>query len=168
LTHDLQIGVSFEELSEFESGGTTILSYNLQIDLAGGGNGPWTNVQGYTSDSLDLQGTVVIPNSQGNYYYFRYRAKNAHGWGEFSPIMWVLLANRPDTILDVQTTNVGLNVEISWAETPHNRYSNVIDYRIKIMRSDGIYIEHASCDGQDPTIITDRICSVTMLSLLDV
>jgi len=48
----LQVGVSWDALSEFESGGTQLLSYNLQIDTANGGNGPWINVQGFTENDL--------------------------------------------------------------------------------------------------------------------
>jgi hypothetical protein len=77
----------------------------LQIDTSEGNN-VWINVQGYTSDDLSLS-AVVTPLEAGKYFYFRYRAKNAHGWGEFSPITQVLLANRPDIILIVTTTNVG-------------------------------------------------------------
>jgi len=43
----------------------------------------------------------------------------------------------------------------------------VIDYRIKIRRQDGLLIEHSDCNGQDSTIITDRKCAVTMVSLLE-
>jgi len=37
-----------------ETGSAQILSYNLQIDISGGGSGPWLNAKGYNSDSLDL------------------------------------------------------------------------------------------------------------------
>jgi hypothetical protein len=146
LTSGLQIGVSWDALSIFESGDATLLSYNLQIDTENGGNGPWINVQGYTSDDLSTEATIV-PLTEGLMYYFQYRAVNAHGWGKFSPISLVLLANRPDTLAGVTTTNVGTDVTISWEVTPFDRWSTVFEYRIKIMRSDGIYIEHASCDG---------------------
>lgn len=99
-------------------------------------------------------------------YYFRYRALNVHGWGQFSPISFVLLANRPDTLAGATTTNVGTDVEITWEVTPFDRWSPVFEYRIKIMRFDGIYIEHPSCDGKDATIIAELKCTVTMLSLL--
>lgn len=43
LTFGSQIGVSYNALTLVESGGTDVLSYNLQIDTSGGGSGPWTN-----------------------------------------------------------------------------------------------------------------------------
>ena len=94
-TFGQQIGVSFNALSGTSAGGASILSYNVQIDLAGGGSGPWTNAQGYTSDDTSLE-AIISPLTEGQNYYFRYRAKNAHGWGEFSPISYVLMANKPD------------------------------------------------------------------------
>ena len=39
LTQGTQIVVSYEALHEIESGGASILSYNLQIDMQGGGSG---------------------------------------------------------------------------------------------------------------------------------
>jgi len=60
-----------------------------------------------------LQATI-LPLTAGNYYYFRYRALNAHGWGEYSPISFVLLANVPDKLEPAVVTNVGKNVEITW------------------------------------------------------
>lgn len=111
-----------------------------------GGNDDWINIQGYISNDLSLT-AVITPLDPGLQYDFRYRAKNAHGWGEYSPISSVLLANRPDTITVVTTTHVGALVEIAWDLTPNDRYSSVIDYRIKIKRSDGILIEHSTCNG---------------------
>lgn len=51
--------------------------------------------------------------------------------------------------------------------TPFDRWSPVFEYRVKIMRSDGIYIEHPFCSGRDPLIIAELKCTVTMLSLLN-
>jgi len=41
-------------LSEIESGGAKVLSYNLQIDMQGGGSGPWINAQGYIENDIRL------------------------------------------------------------------------------------------------------------------
>ena len=109
----------------------------------------------------------MVPLTEGKLYYFRYRAKNAHGWGDFSPISWVLLANRPDQLAPVTTTSVGTDVEISWNPTPHERFSEVFAYRVKIKRSDGIFVEHPQCEGTDQTVISQLKCSITMLSLFE-
>jgi hypothetical protein len=52
------------------------------------------------------------------------------------------MANRPDQITTVTTTNVGQNVEIAWLPTPDARNSPVYEYRIKIQRKDGTYVLH--------------------------
>lgn len=122
------------------TGGARIVSYNLQIDLTGGGSGPWLDAK----DSLDLT-AELSPLIAGHYYFFRYRARNAHGWGDFSPISFVLLANKPDRLLPVQTINNGAMVDIKWAATPNDRNSLVSEYRVTVQRSDGAMIEHPQC-----------------------
>ena len=42
LTYGVQIGLTYPALSLEEAGGAEILSYNVAVDLAGGGSGPWT------------------------------------------------------------------------------------------------------------------------------
>lgn len=122
-------------------------------------------MQGFSSNDLSLQATV-LPLTAGNYYYFRYRALNSHGWGEFSPISYVLLANVPDKLEPAVVSNDGLDVEIVWQVTPDDRNSNVFEYLIKIMRSDGTFVTHPACDGQDPTVVGTLSCRVPMDSLV--
>jgi len=122
------------------TGGALIISYNLQIDLTGGGSGPWLDAK----DSLDLT-AELSPLIAGKYYFFRYRARNAHGWGDFSPISFVLLANKPDRLLSVQTINNGALVDILWEASPNDRNSIVTEYRVTVQRSDGAMIEHPQC-----------------------
>jgi len=52
----------------------------------GGGTGPWLEVAGETTNSLLTQ--LTLPGlTAGLPYYFRYRAKNVHGWSpDYSPI----------------------------------------------------------------------------------
>jgi hypothetical protein len=96
LTFGVQIGLSYPALSGEEAGGAEILSYNVAVDLSGGGSGPWTtNPQGYESDDASLV-AVLQPLTEGQLFYFKYRAKNAHGWGPYSPIVAVWMANKPD------------------------------------------------------------------------
>jgi len=163
-TFGTQMGISFDGLSGDATGGATILSYNLQIDSAGGGSGPWADVIGDPDESLDLE-TVITALDGGTTYYFQYRAKNAHGWGEFSPISLVLMATKPDKILAsvTRTVNVDTDVEISWDETPDDRDSDVSAYRIKIKKKNGTFAEYLdTCDGTDATIVTNRQCTVAM------
>jgi len=93
-TADTQMGVGFQALAGLATGGSIIVSYNLQMDSTGGGSGPFVDIKGFTTDDLS---TEVIINNQvkGKIYFFRYRAKNAHGWGAFSPVNFVRMANKP-------------------------------------------------------------------------
>ena len=74
-----KIGVQIMALSGLAMGDSAVLSYHIKYDLLGGGTGPWIELVGATTDSLDL---IVIHASltAGEMYYFRYRSKNVHGW----------------------------------------------------------------------------------------
>ena len=83
--------VTYPELeSATERGGTTILSYNLQMD---DGAGSFRNIHGFDSDVLDLFAQVEA--DEGVTYSFRYRARNLYGWSEFSPVTQILAAGLP-------------------------------------------------------------------------
>lgn len=124
LTLGTQIGVYYTPLEGEQTGGADILSYNLQIDESGGGTGPWTNVQGYDSDFLET--TVILsPLVEGKYYFFRYRVRNVHGWSDYSARNFILLANKPDQLLQASTVNNGILVDIIWQVTPFDRNSPV-------------------------------------------
>ena len=91
-----QIGVQITALTGTATGGSAVLSYHIEYDLLGGGTGPWTEVVGATTDSLDLI-VVQAGLTAGEMYYFRYRSKNVHGWSEgYSPVRAILLATVPD------------------------------------------------------------------------
>lgn len=62
------------------------------------------------------------------------------GWGSFSPISYVLLANIPDQLQTATVTNDGIYINIEWQITPNNRNSPVFAYLIMIQRSDGTYV----------------------------
>jgi len=40
-------------------------------------------------------------------------------------------------------------VEINWSPTPNDRNSAVFEYRVKVRRSDGTFVEHPECDGSN-------------------
>jgi len=89
------MGILLAELTGDATGGATILSYNLEMDAAGGGTGPWTEVQGSTTDNVATSITINYLTG-GVTYYFRYRAKNVHDWGPYSNVSYFLMASRPD------------------------------------------------------------------------
>ena len=95
ISSDTQIKVDFAALSlESETGGSTILSYNLQIDES---DGVFEDLFGATADVLITTELVTEPKIvQGATYGFRYRARNIYGWGDWSPTTHILAARVPD------------------------------------------------------------------------
>ncbi len=77
-------------ITTIETGGSAILSYNLQVD---DGAGSFIDVFGWSKDTLSLSATVKA--KKGITYAFRYRAKNIYGWGDFSPLTYILAADKP-------------------------------------------------------------------------
>ena len=77
----------WEYLTGTYTGGSPIVSYELSID--DGNNGPFETVIG--SDDVDdahyLGYKTVISDglTSGTSYRVKYRAKNIHGWGDYSP-----------------------------------------------------------------------------------
>lgn len=90
-----------------------------------------------------------------------------HGWSDYSPISFILMANKPDQLHAAQTVNNGANVDIIWQDTPFDRNNAVFEYRIMIQRSDGSLQEHEECDGTDALVISNNMCTISMTSLLE-
>jgi len=137
------MGVEFDPVLGYETGGAPILSYWLEIDSTGAGTGPWTEVGGYTTDSLQLN--YEISNSiSGKQYYLRYWAKNSQGWSTTpSPVTAILMASAPSQLPSVVTTMSDSKVRASW-NFPTNTGGTgvVIDaYRVKFRQKDGIFKE---------------------------
>lgn len=92
------MGVQFDAITGTNTGGAAITSYWLEIDSTGLGTGPFTEVGGYTIDSLELS-YVITGLTSGQTYYLRYRAKNSQGWGALpSPVTAILMASAPAKI----------------------------------------------------------------------
>lgn len=80
------------------TGGSDILSYNLQYN-SGGSSANFVSVIGETPNSMILTFTKggLTPDV---IYSFRYRIKNKYGWNEggYSPILQALAASLPSKI----------------------------------------------------------------------
>lgn len=128
------------------------------MDQAGGGTGPWITVD----ESLLTQHTITklverLP------YFFRYSAKNVHGYSEPSNVFYSLMATAPDQIQPsvTRTVNDGINVVISWDASPNDRGSAVFAYRILIHSKNAVGIEQEQyCKGSEQTIVDSLSCSV--------
>lgn len=143
-----QIGVGVTALTGTETGGSAILSYHIEVDHAGGGTGPWTEVAGGSADSLLLE-HVVAALTAGDFYYFRYRARNVHGWSDgYSPVQAILLATVPAAPAAARTTNSGTDVVVDWDVPASDGAAALLGYRIKFLGADGLYQEESTnCAG---------------------
>ena len=146
-TFGTQILILVNDLTGLETGGAPITAYVIEMDSAGGGSGPWTVI----SDSLVTQ-KIVTGLTQGDQYFFRYSAKNAHGTGQPSNVYFTLMATVPDLILPsaTRTVNNDVNVIVSWDATANTRGSDVTAYRVTIYSVYAVGIEQeVHCKGTD-------------------
>lgn len=141
--------MTWAQLGDPENGGATILSYHLQYDDSSAG-ATWTDLSGLLIDDLRLAWGVTNSIQKGHSYLFRYRAKNAHGWGPFSQTLSLIAARRTDKPDTALTSNEGTLVRITWAEPAYDGGSPILGYRIKIQCSDNLMAEQMlHCDGRD-------------------
>lgn len=85
-----------------------------------------------SSDSLALTTTVTTSIQVGKVYRFRYRAKNAFGFGPYSDPLLLYASRVPTQIATVTISNEDIVVRISWSAPSYNGGSPILGYRIKI------------------------------------
>jgi len=136
--------VDYYDLTGAAIGGTPVLSLELQWNQ-GDANATWTALVGGTLDSLQTQFTVqdsVNPYlvQSGQYYSFRYRAKNRQGWGSFSSSTSIISANVPDQLSPIVTSMNGANVKFAWSITDQVGYSSggqpITEYDLLLLHFD--------------------------------
>lgn len=152
------MGVEFDPIVGLQTGGAPILSYWLEIDSTGSGSGPYTEVGGFTTNSLQTN-YVIEGLVSGQMYYLRYRAKNAQGWSTLpSTVTAILMASAPSKIAPPATTSMsGTKVQVSWTapSNPGGTGVTIDAYRIKFRQKDGLMKEITSeCDGTQGPIKT--------------
>ena len=139
------LSIDYYALTGTSRGGTPVLSYELQWDQ-GASVGAWVELVGYSSDSLLNQFAVEDPGdptyiTSGEWYSFRYRAKNRQGWGAYSTAASVIAANVPDQLSPIATSMNGASVKIAWTTADQGTYSEggqpIIEYEVLILQSDG-------------------------------
>ena len=119
----------------------------------------------YTLNSLLITSNI----GSGRNYRFKYRAKNIHGWGGYSPVSYILAATVPSSpvgepetkVLEFETT-----VTITWQKPSNVGGENVeiIHYKVEILLKNGAF--ETVCDGYDATLISTRTCKVPMETFL--
>lgn len=91
-TDDTRIQINWNSLTGDQTGGTTILSYNLEMQVAG----VWIELVGQTTyykQTLFLIQTNIV---SGQSYSFRVRARNKWGYGPFSDADVIEASSKPD------------------------------------------------------------------------
>lgn len=111
------------------SGGSSILSYNVEID--DGYSGPFRSIIGKDSNSLLTTVTISDNILKGKTYRVRYQAKNAIGWGEYSSEETILAASRP-SIPSKPTFNKFLSstLYLNLFKSPDNGGSPITKYEL--------------------------------------
>lgn len=104
--------------------------------------------------------------TRGVTYEFKVAARNTVGYSLQSTAVTILAAQMPDQPDPPVTTLNGENVEISWNE-PGTGGSPVTFYQITVLQNDGVTYrpDLTNCDGSDPTIFANRMCSIPVLYL---
>ena len=89
--------VSMPEITGFVTGGSPVLSYNLQYRGETAPPAQFTTLIGEVPDNMFLEysksGLVT-----DRLYQFRYRIRNKHGWGPFSDYIAIRTAKIPDAM----------------------------------------------------------------------
>jgi len=112
---ETSITVQMPELVGQDTGGSPILSYNLQYN-SGGSSTTYVSLIGENPNSLILTFTKggLIPDI---IYSFRYRVKNKYGWNSdsYSPLLHARAAGLPSKVINVQFQIVdSVNVKVFW------------------------------------------------------
>ena len=137
-------------MGSVETGGASIISYELQMDDGLGGN--FVEKVGFSS-LYTLNSILITSIASGRTYRFQDRAQNIHGWGDFSDITEILAATSPSVPFGEPETSVDpaeTQVKILW-QAPSNLGGDGVAltaYKIEILLSDGVSFAEV-CDGSD-------------------
>lgn len=167
-------------VSSDRTGGSVIISYNLQYDQ-GGPLG--TGTPGAATDSafVSLIGEVPASNTAqtalslsglvpNTIYTFRYRVKNKHGWSGFSPLLLILTATEPAVMapptLSYSATSP-TSVTVAWS-APYSGGSPITAYTLLLQHGDdplAFSVELSYCDGASLAHMVLRRCDIPLLTL---
>lgn len=165
-TATTQIEVAVAALTGVETGGSPILSYHIEFD-DGTSGAVWTELQGYSSNSLSLS-VVRTGLTIGTAYQVRYRARNLYGWSSaYSDVATIWTVTEPGQVAAATVTAVivGTSVQVNWV-APGDNGSALLRYEILFAESaaaDAPYVEELGyCDGRGAAILAGAACTVPM------
>ena len=104
----------------------------------------------------------------GATYYFKIKAKNKWGWGDFSTPASILAATVPDTMGSVTTSIDAASggVQLAWDAPGGTGGVPITSYLIEIQSSDNSWSSDSNCDGSTQSIVDARTCIIPMATLV--
>lgn len=139
-----------------------ILSYSVELNDGTG----FVAYVGDLADSLSLA-PIATSLTSGVMYNVRYRARNVHGWSDYSPYEMIVANTIPSKPLNVRTLNVGNKLVVAWDQPTTTGGTNVplTDYKFYARRkgvAEFFVVDYANCVENLPSIISTRSCSFSM------
>ena len=166
-TTESQVELVWEALATAEeTGGSPILSYNVQWDQGNGG--AFENLAGYLSDFAGTSFIVTSGISPGAAFRFRARGKNMWGWGPYSTILTAAPSSTPEQMQLVTVTidpSTG-GVTLRWA-APDDNAADITEYSVEVLAHDGLTWseENTHCDGSTAATMSALACTIPMATL---
>jgi hypothetical protein len=147
-TSETQLHIGWTALTTHEeTGGAVVSSYGLEWD-AGSSEANWYELTGMTASFSELEFFATTGLTPGGTYAVRVSAYNAHGWGEASPVAYIVASAAPG-LMPAPTTSIqdAVNVRVAWEAADAN--SDPLDaYEVLIATSSGDFLtELTDCDG---------------------
>ena len=154
------------------NGGNNITSYSIEAD--DGAGGVFTALYGDTVDSLSL--TYTMTNvTEGATYRLRYRAKNAIGWTDYSPVGYVTaqaVPEAPSAPVFVSADQTKITLQLSESDDNNGAQIDYYDlYRnngagttdiINITHYDGSSLTFELNTTDDSTLVAGETYTFTM------
>ena len=148
--------ITVSELTGEATGGSAITSY--QVEYYNTGSGSWVILGGNSPESLDTSYTVT-GLTNGESYQVRYRAKNAHGFGEYSDSASIIAAEVPQKITSAPTLAYSNELVVVVWTKPLDGGSTITGYFAEFVTSSGDYITLTDCNVTGEDTLT---CSPSM------
>lgn len=129
------------------------------MEIDDGTGGDFTTVVGVLTDYLRLEYTIHTGIVKGTLYRLRYRARNAIGWGQYSPVAYVRAANIPAAPLQLSyVSSTTETVTVSIPRSMDNGGSPITGYKLWVDAGDDFssdFTQVPSYNGQDVEFTSD-------------
>jgi hypothetical protein len=134
------------------TGGDVIIDYRINIAEQGGAFSVLASgllTPDYTATGL----------TSGTTYEFKVESRNSYGYSDFSEVLTLLAAFKPEAPVSVTTSIANDKVIIAWSE-PINNGSPITGYRLFIREhlSDIYSEESVECVGTSESVVSARTC----------